>query len=91
LFAFGSAESSSVFFSSGDLGLTLDRQVDVAAPVVDPTHRARLQATLDALVRFAAWEMDADGGWHRQGAGADDVLRALCAGAATGATAPRRS
>ena len=91
LFAFGSGESSAVFLSSGDLGLALDRQVDVAVPVVDPMHRARLQATLDALVRFAAWEMDADGGWHRQGAGADDVLRTLCARAATGATPMRWS
>jgi polyphosphate kinase len=79
LFAFGSGESSAVFLSSGDLGMALDRQVDVAAPVDDPTHRARLHATLDALVRFAAWEMDADGGWHRQGPGADDALRTLAA------------
>jgi polyphosphate kinase len=79
LFAFGSGESSAVFLSSGDLGLAFDRQVDVAAPVDDPAHRARLQATLDALLRFAAWEMDADGGWHRQGPGADDVLRTLAA------------
>lgn len=85
LFAFGSGETSAVFLSSGDLGLALDRQVDVAAPVDDPTHRARLQATLDALVRFAAWEMDADGGWHRTGPGADDALRTL---AATGAARP---
>jgi len=85
LFAFGSGESSAVFISSGDLASALDRQVDVAAPVDDPAHRARLLATLDALVRFAAWEMDADGGWHRQGPGADDVLRTL---AATGAARP---
>jgi polyphosphate kinase len=77
VFAFGSGEASSVFISSGDLGLALDRQVDVAAPVDDPGHRARLQATLDALVRFPAWEMDADGVWHRHGRGAEDVLRQL--------------
>ena len=85
LFAFGTGDSSAVFLSSGDLGVTLVRQVDVAAPVDDPAHRSRLQATLDALVRFAAWEMDADGGWHHTGPGADDVLRTLCARAATGA------
>jgi polyphosphate kinase len=84
LFAFGSGESSAVFLSSGDLSSALDRQVDVAAPVDDPAHRARLQATLDALVRFAAWEMDAYGRWHRQGPGAEDVLRTLAASGATG-------
>ena len=77
LFAFGSGESSSVFLSSGDLGLALDRQIDVAAPVNDPVHRARLQATIDALLRFPAWEMDMDGAWHRQGPGAEDALRQL--------------
>jgi polyphosphate kinase len=82
LFVFGSGESSSVFLASGDLALAnLDRQVDVAAPVDDPVHRARLQATLDALVRFPAWEMDADGAWHRQSRGAEDALRQLAASA----------
>lgn len=83
LFAFGSGESSMVFLSSGDLASTLGRQVDVAAPVDDPTNRSRVQATLDALVQFAAWEMDADGGWHRRGPGADDALRSLAARGAT--------
>jgi polyphosphate kinase len=81
LFVFGSGESSSVFLSSGDLGLAGDRQVDVAAPVDDPVNRARLQATLDALLRFPAWEMDPDGVWHRQGPGAEDALRQLAASA----------
>ena len=81
VFAFGSGEESSVFLSSGDLGLALDRQVDVAAPIDDPAHRARLQATMDALLRYPAWEMDADGAWHRQGPGAEDALRQLAASA----------
>jgi polyphosphate kinase len=92
LFAFGSGDTSVVYLSSGDLGTALERQVDVAAPVDDPAHRARLQATLDALVSHAAWEMDADGGWHHQGPGAEDVLRALAATGAAGrrgATLPR--
>jgi polyphosphate kinase len=79
VFAFGSGEESSVFLSSGDLGLALDRQVDVAAPVDDPVHRARLQAMMDALLRYPAWEMDADGVWHQQGPGAEDALRRLAA------------
>jgi polyphosphate kinase len=77
VFAFGSGEESSVFLSSGDLGLALDRQVDVAAPVDDPAHRGRLQAMIDALLRSPAWEMDGDGAWHRQGPGAEDALRQL--------------
>lgn len=81
VFVFGSGEASSVFLSSGDLGLALDRQVDVAAPVDDPVHRARLEATMEALLRFPAWEMDANGAWHRQGRGAEDALRQLAASA----------
>jgi polyphosphate kinase len=81
VFAFGSGQESSVFISSGDLGLALDRQVDVAAPVDDPAHRVRLQKTMDALLRFPAWEMDADGHWHPQGRGAEDALRQLAASA----------
>jgi polyphosphate kinase len=81
LFMFGSGESPSVFLASGDLALANHRQVDVAAPVDDPVLRARVQATLDALVRFPAWEMDADGVWHRHGRGAEDALRQLAASA----------
>ena len=81
VFAFGSGQKSSVFISSGDLGLALDRQVDVAAPIEDPAHRARLLATMDALLRYPAWEMDADGAWHKQGPGAEDALRQLAASA----------
>ena len=79
LFAFGTGDSSSVFLSSGDLALALDRQIDVAVPVDDPVQRARLQATIDALLRFPAWEMDTDGAWHRQGPGAEEALRQLTA------------
>jgi polyphosphate kinase len=84
LFVFGSGGSSSWFLSSGDLALAhLDRQVDVAVPVEDPIHRARLEETLDILLRLPAWEMDADGAWHRQGPGAEDALRQLAASAGT--------
>jgi polyphosphate kinase len=82
LFVFGAGESNSSFLSSGDLALShLDRQVDVAVPVDDPAHRARLEVTLDVLLRCAAWEMDADGAWHRRGPGAEDALRQLAASA----------
>jgi polyphosphate kinase len=83
LFAFGSGESGSWYLSSGDLALAhLDRQVDVAVPVENPAHRARLEATLDVLLRLPAWEMDADGDWHRHGPGPEDALRQLAASAA---------
>jgi polyphosphate kinase len=82
LFVFGAGESASIFLSSGDLVVAhLDRQVDVAAPVDDPGHRSRLQATLDLLLERPAWEMDGDGGWHHRGPGAEDGLRRLAASA----------
>lgn len=80
LFAFGSGETSAWFLSSGDLALArLDTQIDVAVPVADPAHRDRLEATLNAHLRFPAWEMDADGGWHRRGPGPECALRRLAA------------
>jgi len=88
LFGFGAGETSSWYLSSGDLALAhLDRQVDVAVPIGDPVHRARLEAMIDVLLRFPAWEMDGEGTWHRRGAGAEDALRRLAppAGALGGA------
>jgi polyphosphate kinase len=61
LFVFGTGESASVFVSSADPGAGLDGRVDVSAPVVDPVHRARLEATFDALVRRPAWTADPEG------------------------------
>jgi len=84
LFGFGAGEKSSWYLSSGDLALAhLDRQIDVAVPVDDPAPRARLEATVDALLRLAAWEMDGDGSWHRRGPGAEGALRALAVSAGT--------
>jgi polyphosphate kinase len=88
LFIFGAGDAASVFLSSGDLGLALDQQVDVAAPVDDPVHRARLEATIEVLLRYPAWEMDANGAWHRQGPGAEDALRQLAASAGADRTGP---
>lgn len=69
LFAFGSGEAASVLLSSGDLGpAAVDAQVDVAAPVDDPAHRARLRALLDSLVQRPAWERDSGGVRRREGA-----------------------
>jgi polyphosphate kinase len=84
LFVFGTGDASRWYLSSGDLALShLDRQVDVAVPVEDPVHRARLEATLDILLQLPAWEMDADGSWDRQGPGAEDALRQLAASSET--------
>jgi polyphosphate kinase len=83
LFVFGGRESSSCYLSSGDLAVShLDRQVDVAVPISEPAHRARLEKTLDVLLQLPAWEMDSDGRWHRRGPGADDALRRLVPGRA---------
>ena len=80
LFVFGRGDAARWYLSSGDLALAhLDRQVDVAVPVEDPAHRARLEATLDILLERPAWEMDADGAWYRHGPGAEDGLRQLAA------------
>jgi polyphosphate kinase len=80
LFGFGAGETSSWYLSSGDLALAhLDRQVDVAVPIDDPAHRARLEAMIDVLLRFPAWEMDGEGTWHRRGPGAEGALRELAA------------
>jgi len=78
LFVFGRGERARWYLSSGDLARAhLDRQVDVAVPVDDPGHRARLDATLDIFLEQAAWEMDGDGGWHRHGPGPEDALARL--------------
>jgi Polyphosphate kinase C-terminal domain 2 len=84
LFGFGTGKTTSWYLSSGDLALAhLDRQIDVAVPVDDPAHRARLEAMVDALLRLPAWEMDAGGSWHRGGPGAEGALRELAASAGT--------
>ena len=88
LFVFGAGEAAQWYLSSGDLALAhLDRQVDVAVPVDEPAHRERLETTLDFLLRLPAWEMDADGHWHRRGPGAEDALRQLAAAATARAAA----
>ena len=84
LFAFGPDGTSDWFLSSGDLALArLEGQIDVAVAVEDAAHRARLEATMDALLCLPAWEMDADGVWHRHGPGAEDELRRLASSAGT--------
>lgn len=84
LFSFGPDGTSDWFLSSGDLALgRLDGQIDVAVAVRDAAHRARLEATMDALLRLPAWEMDGDGVWNRRGPGAENELRGLATLAGT--------
>jgi polyphosphate kinase len=86
-FVFGAGPGADWFLSSGDLALArLDRQIDVAVPVVDTASRARLEATLHAQLCFPAWEMDADGVWQRHGPGPDEALRRLAG--TTGTSSP---
>jgi polyphosphate kinase len=89
LFVFGAGESGSWYLSSGDLARAhLDRQIDVAVPVENAAHRARLEKTLEILLGLPAWEMDGDGSWQRHGPGAEDALRQLAsAGIGNGAGA----
>ena len=83
LFVFGTGESASYYLSSGDLAVNhLDRQIDVAVPIRAPAHRARIETTLDVLLRLPAWEMDSDGRWQRFGPGAEEALRHLARTAA---------
>ena len=51
----------------------------LSVPVEDPAHRARLEATMEVLLGLPAWEMDADGDWHRLGPGAEDALHQVAA------------
>jgi polyphosphate kinase len=45
----------------------LDRRVEAVTPVVEPELTARLQEILDVNLAddVLAWELDADGQWHR--------------------------
>ena len=45
----------------------LDRRVEALVPVEAPALQARLQEVLDVNLAddVLAWELDADGGWHR--------------------------
>ncbi|MDQ3944849.1 MAG: RNA degradosome polyphosphate kinase [Actinomycetota bacterium] len=86
VFSFGTGDGMSLYLSSADLAVrNLDRQVDVAVPVSDPTIRRRLEATLDVHLELPGWELGPDGAWRRSTAPpsqqeVEDRLAALAAG-----------
>ncbi|HEY3240561.1 MAG TPA: polyphosphate kinase [Acidimicrobiia bacterium] len=85
IFSFGTGDGAAVYLSSADLAVrNLDRQVDVAVPITDPTIRRRLEATLDAHLELPGWELGPDGAWRRsivsRLGGVEDRLAALAAG-----------
>ena len=68
IFRFGAREDARYFIGSADLmPRNLDRRVEAVAPVEDPALRARLDEILEASLAddVLAWELDADGEWHK--------------------------
>src|SRR4051794_20410733 len=70
ILSFQTDEQTTTWTGSADLmPRTLDRRVEVLVPVEDSRLRSDLGEVLDALLadtRFA-WQLAADGGWHRVG------------------------
>jgi polyphosphate kinase len=68
ILSFRAGDRLSTWIGSPDLmPRNLDRRIEVLAPVEDARLRARISGVLDALLadsRFA-WELHADGSWHR--------------------------
>lgn len=75
VFRFWNGGDPEYYIGSADLrGRNLSRRVEVAAPVTDPRHRARLDRILEAGMKHPdAWELRSDGCYVRRRAapGAD--------------------
>ena len=68
IFRFGKGDAAQYFIGSADLmPRNLDRRVEAVAPVDDPALRARLDQILEASLAddVLAWELHADGSWHK--------------------------
>ena len=68
IFRFGKGDAARYFIGSADLmPRNLDRRVEAVAPVEDPALRARLNQILEASLAddVLAWELHADGSWHK--------------------------
>ncbi|MGI9018195.1 MAG: polyphosphate kinase 1 [Euzebya sp.] len=54
--------------SADMMSRNLDRRVEAIIPIPDPGNRAQLQEILDILLadRASAWDLSADGRWHRE-------------------------
>jgi polyphosphate kinase len=64
----GDARGAEYFIGSADvMQRNLDRRVEAVIPVTDPVLQARLQEILDVNMAddALAWELDADGVWHK--------------------------
>jgi polyphosphate kinase len=68
IFRFADGGDPQYYIGSADWRTrNLSRRVEVAVPVRDPTHRARLDEILDAqLARPDLWELGADGTYYRR-------------------------
>ena len=68
IFRFGNAGDPEYFIGSADWRTrNLSRRVEVATPVRDPEHRARLDALLQAQLNDPdAWELGSDGTYYRR-------------------------
>src|SRR5438309_2374263 len=68
IFTFGRGDGADVYLGSSDLmPRNLDRPAEVVVPVTDSNLRARIQDILDICIAddVLAWELHADGSWHR--------------------------
>jgi polyphosphate kinase len=78
ILSFQAGDRVTTFVGSADLmPRNLDRRVEVLVPVEDSRLRAEIATILDALLadtRFA-WELGADGSWHRATPRPDDEAR----------------
>ncbi|HEU0012641.1 MAG TPA: polyphosphate kinase 1 [Longimicrobium sp.] len=68
IFRFGNAGQPEYYIGSGDWRTrNLSKRVEVAVPIIEPGHRARLDAILEAdLARPDAWELGADGTYYQR-------------------------
>ncbi|HEX5872913.1 MAG TPA: polyphosphate kinase 1, partial [Longimicrobium sp.] len=68
IFRFNNGGDAEYYIGSGDWRTrNLSRRVEVAVPVVDPAHRARLDAILEHdLARPDLWELGADGTYYQR-------------------------
>ncbi len=68
VFRFGAGDGAEHWIGSGDWRTrNLSRRVEVAVPVRDPRHRARLDAILERdLQRPDLWELGADGTYYQR-------------------------
>ena len=67
-FRFGEGDDAEYWIGSGDWRTrNLSRRVEVAVPIRDPGHRARLGAILERdLARPDLWELGADGTYYQR-------------------------